>query len=169
MDFLYTLFSLNILIGFCKIVTIIYIIENASDQIVAKERISLGMINYNSEVTKDFYESSFWKKNNKLLIFFYTYVLGANNKPDDANFRIERTVLHESSEKDLEIIKKDWDVIRNKIKMGQADELSERDTNILGAATKGAPGATRSQPFSDIPAKTRAYSLKKGYVTSLVR
>jgi len=70
---------------------------------------------------------------------------------------------------DLEIIKKDWQLIKQKIADGKAHELSEGDTFYLGACTKGAnSNSTRKQPFNDIPAKQRAYSLKQGYVNHII-
>jgi DNA mismatch repair protein MutH len=70
---------------------------------------------------------------------------------------------------DLEIIKKDWELIKQKIADGKAHELSEGDTFYLGACTKGANASSvRKQPFSDIPAKQRAYSLKQGYVNHII-
>jgi DNA mismatch repair protein MutH len=70
----------------------------------------------------------------------------------------------------LEIIKKDWELIKQKIADGKAHELSEGDTFYLGACTKGANASTQSrkQPFNDIPAKQRAYSLKQGYVNHII-
>ena len=70
---------------------------------------------------------------------------------------------------DLEIIKKDWETITKKIVNGKAHELSEGDTYYLGACTKGANAlSVRKQPFSDIPAKQRAYSFKQGYVNFII-
>lgn len=69
----------------------------------------------------------------------------------------------------MEIIKKDWQLIKQKIANGKAHELSEGDTFYLGACTKGANAKSiRKQPFSDIPAKQRAYSLKQGYVNHII-
>jgi hypothetical protein len=69
----------------------------------------------------------------------------------------------------FEIIKKDWELIKQKIADGKAHELSEGDTFYLGACTKGANASSvRKQPFSDIPAKQRAYSLKQGYVNHII-
>ena len=67
---------------------------------------------------------------------------------------------------DLEIIKKDWELITKKIAEGKAHELSEGDTFYLGACTKGANAlSVRKQPFSEIPAKQRAYSFKRTVFT----
>lgn len=136
----------------------------------AKERLVLNIINYNNEVKNDFYSSSFWLKNNKILLFFYTYVRNKEGKPDYPNFIIKKTILHEFSESDLIIIKKDWEIINNKIKAGLAHELSEKDTDYLAACTKGKNAlSVKEQPHSNIMAKQRAYSLKQGYMTSLVK
>jgi hypothetical protein len=73
------------------------------------------------------------------------------------------------SSTDLEIIKKDWETITKKIADGKAHELSEGDTFYLGACTKGANAlSVRKQPFSEIPAKQRAYSFKQGYVNHII-
>lgn len=139
-------------------------------QLSAKERLVLNIINYENEAVVEFEESSFWKKNAKLLIFFYTYTRDEKGNPDFSHFQIVKTVLHEFTGTDLEIIKQDFENIKHKIALGKAHELSEGDTNILGACTKGSSAkSVRSQPYSDIPAKQRAYSLKQGYMTALVR
>lgn len=136
----------------------------------AKERLVLNIINYKDEAKRDFYSSSFWLKNNKILLFFYTYVRNEDGKPDYPNFIIKKTILHEFSESDLIMIKKDWEIINNKIKAGLAHELSEKDTDYLAACTKGKNASSvKEQPCSDIMAKQRAYSLKQGYMTSLVK
>ncbi|WP_414047048.1 Sau3AI family type II restriction endonuclease [Macrococcus equi] len=136
----------------------------------AKERLVLNIINYQNEAKKDFYSSSFWLKNNKILIFFYTYVRSENGKPDYPKFKIVKTVLHKFSEEDIIVIKKDWEIINSKIRQGLAHELSESDTDYLAACTKGKnSSSTQKQPYSNINAKQRAYSLKQGYMTTLVK
>ena len=60
--------------------------------------------------------------------------------------------------------------IRQKIWEGKAHELSERNTTYLGACTKG-EGHNKdftSQPFSDIKAKRRAYSLKATFINRII-
>ena len=79
-------------------------------------------------------------------------------------------MLHNFSEEDLIVIKKDWEIIINKIKEGKAHEISEADTNYLGACPKGAnKNSVRSQPFSSELAMQRAFSLKTSYMTHLIR
>lgn len=140
--------------------------HNKNGTISAKERLVLNIINYMEEVHFDFYNSSFWKKNEKLLLMFYEWL----PEIERGDYRIIKSILFTYPESDLEVIKKDWETILSKIKAGKAHELSESDTNYLGACTKGANKAQlREQPFSDIQAMQRAFSLKQSYMTALVR
>ncbi|CUV65906.1 Type-2 restriction enzyme Sau3AI [Sulfurovum sp. enrichment culture clone C5] len=132
---------------------------------VSKERLVLNIINYVEVVNQEFNSSSFWKKNNNLLLVFYIYETGK----EKVDYRIEIVDEWSFPEIDLEIIKKDWDVIRNKVKDGKAHELSEGDTLYLGACTKGSKGGNlRAQPNNNTKAKQRAYSLKQGYVNHII-
>lgn len=139
---------------------------NKNKTISAKERLVLNIINYMEEYKKDFYESSFWKKNNKLLLVFYQWKKELEKK----DYVVKDIMLHEFSEEDLVVIKDDWNTIVNKIKEGKAHELSEGDTNYLSACSKGANrNSVRMQPFSNELAMQRAYSLKSSYMTYLIR
>ena len=133
----------------------------------AKERLVLNIINYMKEAYTTFETSSFWHKNKVLMMLFYEYV--HNRAPGD--FVFLKAILFRYPEEDLMIIKDDWKIIVEKIRAGKAHELSEGDTLYLGACTKGATAESslREQPFSDIPAKQRAYCLKNKYMTHLVR
>jgi len=140
--------------------------ELKNGMISAKERLVLNIINYQTEHLQTFYSSSFWNKNAELLIMFYLW----RDYWKRHEYPIVKSILHYFDEKDLQIIRQDWNKIVDKIKKGKAHELSEGDTNYLGAVTKGASSKTlRSQPFNDIKAKQRAFSLKQSYMTALVR
>ncbi|MCF7932548.1 MAG: hypothetical protein K9K93_05190 [Acholeplasmataceae bacterium] len=137
-------------------------VKNKSGKFVSKERLVLNMINYMRENLDSFQESSFWKKNHSLLIIFYLYLLDVN--PGD--LEIMHVILWEFPEKDLEVIKRDWKRIADKIRNGRAHELSEGDTLYLGACRKGHKNSKKvKQPFSSVLAHRRAYSLKQGYMT----
>jgi DNA mismatch repair protein MutH len=128
----------------------------------AKERLVCNIINYMEEYKNTFHTSSFWQKCETLLIMPYEYKDGV----DKGDFSVEEAILFSFPSEDLMIIEHDWECIISKIRAGRAHELSEGDTLYLGACTKGASAASvRQQPFSDIPAKQRAYSLKQSYMT----
>ena len=131
----------------------------------SKERLVLNIINYLEVVNQDFETSSFWKKNTNILLIFYLHQTGS----DILDYLIKLVDEWNFPKTDLEIIKKDWQLIKQKIADGKAHELSEGDTFYLGACTKGAnANSTRKQPFSGIPAKQRAFSLKQGYVNHII-
>ncbi len=72
-------------------------------------------------------------------------------------------------EKDLLIIRQDYEIIRNKVLLGEAHLLSEGDTEYLGACRKGQKGEEPvSQPYSTERANKRAFSLKPAYMRTIL-
>lgn len=131
----------------------------------AKERLVCNIINYMEEYDKAFETSAFWHKCNTMLLMSYEHLL---DRPK-GDFRVDAAVLFSFPEEDLAIIERDWETIMGKVRAGRAHELSEGDTLYLAACTKGANAASvRQQPFSKIPAKQRAYSLKASYMTRIL-
>lgn len=132
----------------------------------SKERLVLNRINYLEVHKENFESSSFWKKNAHLLLIFYLH----DKEKDLLDYLIKLVDDWEYPIHDLQIIKKDWETINQKIKDGKAHELSEGDTFYLGACTKGstAEKSLRDQPFNNLKAKQRAYSLKQGYVNHII-
>lgn len=131
----------------------------------AKERLVCNIINYMEEYDKTFQTSAFWHKCNTMLLMSYEHLA---DKPK-GEFKIDEAVLFSFPEEDLLIIENDWKIIMDKVRSGKAHEISEGDTMYLAACTKGANASSvRSQPFSDIPAKQRAYSLKSSYMTQIL-
>lgn len=131
----------------------------------SKERLVLNIIDYNKIVNQQFEYSDFWKKNANILLIFYFH----QERKDILDFLIKLVDEWNFPSTDLEIIKNDWELIKQKINDGKAHELSEGDTFYLGACTKGANAfSVRKQPFSNILAKQRAYSLKQGYVNHII-
>ena len=141
-------------------------LKKNSKGLVSKERLVFNIIDFEEEYKYSFKESSFWKKNSLLLLLFYLY---EKEKIEiDYLFKIVR--LWRFPLEDLKIIKDDWNVIINKIKSGKAHEISEGDTLYLGACTKGstALSSRRTQPFSNIKAQQRAFSLKSKYLNFII-
>jgi DNA mismatch repair protein MutH len=136
-----------------------------NDEFRSKERLVLNIINYVNVVNQNFENSDFVKKNASILLIFYLHQAGS----DILDYLIKLVGEWNFTATDLEIIKKDWQTINKKIADGKAHELSEGDTFYLGACTKGANAlSVRKQPFSEIPAKQRAYSFKQGYVNHII-
>lgn len=142
--------------------------KNTRNGVSAKERLVCDIINYMEEVEKTFETSAFWHKCKCICLLSYQWIDGVA-KAD--MFVDHATLLNEYPTEDLLIIKHDWEVIIRKIRAGQAHLLTEGDTMYLAACTKGATAESsyRKQPFSALPAKQRAYSLKTTYMTRLLR
>lgn len=131
----------------------------------AKERLVCNIINYMTEYQKTFETSDFWHKCETLLIMSYEH---KPNQPK-SDFTIDKAILFSYPTEDLIIIEQDWQKIMAKIRAGKAHLITEGDTLYLAACTKGANASSvRKQPFSDIPAMQRAYSLKSSYMTRIL-
>lgn len=141
--------------------------RNKDNSISAKERLVLSKIDYCKMIEEEFEFSKLLFKNKKLLIIWYEY--DYENKDNYGNFEIKHYQLYNMSA-DEEVFKNDFNIIKEKVLNGEAHLLSEGDTAYLGACTKGAKGTDQTkQPKSEILAKPRAYSLKNGYMTGILR
>lgn len=142
-----------------------YTVKNNGD-LRAKERLVLTIINYmNDYKEEDFLKSHVYEKCALMLLIYYLY---EPNK-ERLDYLINYIKLFQIPEKDLEIIKNDYKIIIDKIKEGKAEEISESDTNYLGACTKGAnANSLREQPYSSIKAMQRAFCLKNSYMSYIL-
>jgi DNA mismatch repair protein MutH len=144
------------------------VVKNAKGELRAKERLVIGMINFDDIVIEDWEESTLLDKCRLMLILFYLY---EKQRPVvDRRFVLD-PLLFQASKRDMSVIRKDWEFIRDKVRAGKAHELSEGDTTYLGACRKGSGGAgepLRSQPFADEGAKARAFSFKQGFMNYLI-
>lgn len=136
---------------------------NKNGTLAAKERLIITMIDYFAVVDELFEESHVWSKAKLILLIYYLYQQEIKSRLD---YKIGYAKLFSPPEADIRIIKNDFDIIVSKIKAGKAHELSEGDTMYLGAAPKAATSKDRrKQPFSDEPAKPRAFAFKNSYMT----
>lgn len=134
-------------------------------QFSAKERIVLNKINYKTEPTDVFENSSFWRKNKNLYILFYEYM---KDMPK-SEYKIYKELMLELSLEDKKQIEEDWKVIATKIENNQASNLSEGDTLYLGACTKGVNGEDTTFEKNGNKAKSRAFSYKTTFINHLLR
>ena len=134
-------------------------------ELLIKERLVCGMIDYIEEAGKDFEHSHFYEKCRLMLLLFYLHLA----QVDKLDLEFIYSVLWQLPEKDLLIIKHDYEIIHEKIVKGLAHTLSEGDTMYLGACRKGSKGEdTTKQYNSDIPAPTRAFCLKMAYMRTIL-
>lgn len=140
--------------------------KNKREDYVIKERLVCNMINYCEVIKEDFEHSHFYLKCQLMLLLFYLH----QSECDNLDLEFIFSVLWKLPEKDLLIIRHDYDVIINKIKQGRAHELSEGDTMYLGACRKGQKGESlMKQPNNpDVDAPRRAFSLKMAYMRTVL-
>lgn len=133
----------------------------------AKERLVLTMIDYFRDAEMiDFNSSHLWMKAHLMLLVWYLHQEGRN----DIESTVDFVQLFTPPPEDLAIIKDDYAKIIAKLRAGRAHELSEGDTMYLGACTKSSDSSVRrAQPYSDKPAKPRAFSLKHSYMTYVLK
>lgn len=130
-----------------------------------KERLVCTMIDYFEIVNTDFEDSHLLAKCRLMLLLFYLHVSGK----DIYDYKFVFRVLWQLPEKDLLIIKQDYQTIAEKVRRGEAHLLSEGDTIYLGAARKGQRGdSPQPQPYSKEKANKRAFSLKPAYMRHIL-
>ncbi len=139
--------------------------KGRNDDYLIKERLVCNMINYGEVVKEDFEHSHFYLKCRLMLLLFYLHRANCDNLDLEFVF----SVLWKLPEKDLLIIRHDYEVIVDKIRHGEAHLLTESDTMYLGACRKGQKGESlMEQPYSAIGAPRRAFSLKMAYMRTVL-
>ncbi len=137
-----------------------------NNKYLIKERLVCNMINYCDVINDDFENSHFYLKCQLMLLLFYLYQKGYDN----LDFEFVFSVLWKLPQKDLLIIRNDYETIIAKIRRGEAHLLSEGDTMYLGACRKGQKGESLMvQPNSKIRAPRRAFSLKMAYMRTILQ
>ena len=142
-------------------------IKGKNGTLRAKERLVIGMIPNDKPIETNFEKSHVLEKLQLILLILYFHDKNKNKLDYSIDFVKLFSILGENCKKDLEIIKKDYKIIVDKIISGNAHKLSEGDTNYLGACTKGstAEKSLQKQYYGDMPAKRRAFSLKQSYMS----
>lgn len=135
-----------------------------------KERLVCTMIDFTKDQSVPFEQSHIYLKCAYMLIPFYLHKDGVPVQ----RLKFIYDILWQIPEKDLLIMKQDYEKIIAKIKAGKAHELSEGDTTYLGACRKGQKGDA-DVPYTlldgtpaAIPAPKRAFSLKTQYMRTVL-
>lgn len=140
--------------------------------LTVKEPLSLNMIRYMEEHKHDdIRDSSFYKKNKKMLLVCY---LDDGGKRSD--FVIKHLFLWKMDGEVLEELRPDYERIIKKIRAGKATDLHQKYDRYLTTCPKhggkfGDPEEKTSktrQPFSDEPAERRAFRLKNTYMSKVI-
>jgi len=135
-----------------------------------KERLVCNIINFLEIVDESWETSSFLKKNKSTLLIRYIDPIDKEiNLLDYKIFDVQIFNIFDNLN-DSKQFKEDWNTIVNKVRNGDAEDISESDTLFLGACTKGANRAKsyRQQPFNIIKARQRAFSFKQQFMKELL-
>lgn len=136
--------------------------KGKQEVLVAKERLVLGMIDYDTVVNESFDTSHVLQKCSDVLLVSYVY----EKEKNPVDYVIVAVAEWRIPEEDLPQIRSDFETIVAKVRAGHAEDISGSDTMYLEACTKAANSSVRtSQPFSDVPAKPRAWAFKASYMT----
>jgi DNA mismatch repair endonuclease MutH len=128
-----------------------------------KERTVVSMIDFHSIVSER-WETASVRKKLKILFVFFEHFRGRRKE----HFPIHAVLLWQPRDGVEDQIRRDWETVRTKVRAGLAHQLSETDGRILGPCTKGADSATlRTQPFSEVKARSRAFALKPYFTFAL--
>ncbi len=139
--------------------------KKANGELKAGERLVLSMIANDKPFEMNFFLSHVWDKCKLMLLIYYFRDKSLEN---NKQYEIDYVSLFTPPKEDLEIMVKDYNIIRDKFMAGKAHEISEGDTMYLGACTKGATAATMWAPqfyAPTVPAKRRAFCFKQPYMT----
>ena len=139
--------------------------KTQKNQVRAKERVVLGIINFRNIVDETFEDSHFLSKNTSILLVFYFHdALKAYY-----DLEIPLVDIWQCLKEDGAQIRADWESIVGKVRAGLAHEISEGDTYFLGACTKGATKLKSQvvQPNSEVVAQARAFCFKISYVNHI--
>ena len=132
----------------------------------AKESMMLSGINYHNIIKEEFSKSAVINKSECLLFIFYEYKKSV--LPLDLIVKVVGSwTFSDIAEKDKVVIKKDWEIIRDKVSNGKAHELSRSDTNYLCSVTSGTSSQFTTQPNGP-KARTRKYAFKSSFMHSVI-
>lgn len=133
---------------------------------IAKERISVAVVNFDEIISKSF-EEVFWNKIKDTLYVLHKWE--KDKKPID--FEVAKVSFYKFSEFEKEELYNDWLHIRNVVMKGRAEDLTGRSAvNLfLEPATTGeGHGKVVNQPNGK-PAKPRRYALSPGFASLIVK
>ncbi len=130
-----------------------------------KERVKLGLINYEKIINElDFETSQLLRKCDKILFIFYLY------DDDPKGYKIVNYYLYEiKKDTNYQQIKSDYEKIVQTVINGYAHKLSGSDTYLLEACTSANSGDVKvSQPNSNELAKPRAFAFKQRHIRNIL-
>lgn len=139
-------------------------LERRAHGLAVKERTIVGQINFDS-LWREEWESATVRHKLAHILFVFVEV----ERTTLGGFRVVDVVLWRPSEADWVAFERDWRLVRDRVRAGEAHLITERDAKVLSPCRKGAGNELdmRTQPFSPTLAKSRAFSLKPSFTRQL--
>lgn len=143
------------------------------DRLSVKEPLSLNIINYMEEFkNNDITESSLYKKNKDMLLVLYIH----DKKKKRSQYVIKHVLLWKMDDRVLDELRPDYKIIIDMIRQGKAHMIHQKANRYLTLCPKHSGTfkdpkdkiSKRKQPFSNIPAETRAFRLKSIYMNIVI-
>ncbi len=139
-----------------------------------KEPLSLNIINYMLEYKNEsIKESSFYKKNKKILFVWYIH----DENVVRSEYEVKFVFVWEITNQIIDELNDDYKKIIEYIRKGKAHEIHQYQHKYLTLCPKHSgkfsnPNDKKSktqQPFSSAPAEIRAFRLKNSYMNTIIR
>ena len=125
----------------------------------------MTMIDFMALDTETWPTASVRAKIQRVLFVFYEWRAGVPVR----DFVVRSVKLWSPPDWLMPYLERDWVAVWTKNHEGRAQEISEGDGLVLGAATKGATGGKREQPHSGEMVPSRAWSLKPKLTWTIFR
>jgi DNA mismatch repair protein MutH len=135
------------------------------DELRAKERTFITQINYRTVARQQLEGSPLDTKSRRTLYVFYEW----ERDRATAATPVLATFLHDRDEAAEDMIRTAHEHVQASVRAGEAHLLSEADTPGVGPATKGGGGVLVDQPYSDEPARPRAFAWRAAYTSEIYR
>lgn len=134
-------------------------------EISVKERVFITSIDYLALAKESWETATVRRKLERILFVYYDWLPQALL----GDLAITDVILWEPSAEMLGIFEADWLSVRERVRRGRAEDVSESHGIALVAATKGpgGPPAMR-QPYSDVLARRRSWALRPAFVGSIL-
>lgn len=142
--------------------------KNNNKEFVAKEPMSITAVSPNTIVDEDFLESNFWHKLEHILFVYYLYDSPLTVKASQySNFPIKGYQFYEFNSEDREILKNDWETVRDFIRYLQ-NEYEDYEDEYPRISHELRPKLMYLDTAPKWPNRPR-FRLKRSVVTSIVQ
>jgi DNA mismatch repair protein MutH len=134
-------------------------------EIAVKERTFITSIDYVALAQEEWNSATVRRKLDQILFVYYDWLPQAPL----GELAVTDVVMWEPNSDMLDVFEADWLSVRDLVRQGRAEGISESQGTTLVAATKGPGGPPdRRQPYSKVLASRRSWALRPAFVRSIL-